>query len=168
MDRIRRQPIFVSQMVTSSCGSGILWYNISNQMINNFLRRRRAEDMKYPTGLSENEWYIMQVLWDHAPASLREICEALEPVKGWSRHAVTSFLKRMLEKGAVSVDESGKVRTYSPVWSREETIREETDSIMERVYHGDLLLMVSNAVQGRKVSEEEIEELKKILDRLGD
>lgn len=39
---------------------------------------------------------------------------------------------------------------------------------MERVYHGDLLLMVSNAVQGRKVSEEEIEELKKILDRLGD
>lgn len=69
--------------------------------------------MKYPTGLSENEWYIMQVLWDHAPASLREICEALEPVKGWSRHAVTSFLKRMLEKGAVSVDESGKVRTYS-------------------------------------------------------
>ena len=81
---------------------------------------------------------------------------------------MTSFLKRMLEKGAVSVDESGKVRTYSPVWSREETIREETDSIMERVYHGDLLLMVSNAVQGRKVSEEEIEELKKILDRLGD
>ncbi len=124
--------------------------------------------MKYPTGLSENEWYIMQVLWDHAPASLREICEVLEPVKGWSRHAVTSFLKRMLEKGAVSVDESGKVRTYSPVWSREETIREETDSIMERVYHGDLLLLVSNAVQGRKVSEEEIEELKKILDRLGD
>ena len=124
--------------------------------------------MKYPTGLSENEWYIMQVLWDHAPAWRRECCEAREPVKGWSRHAVTSFLKRMLEKGAVSVDESGKVRTYSPVWSREETIREETDSIMERVYHGDLLLMVSNAVQGRKVSEEEIEELKKILDRLGD
>ena len=124
--------------------------------------------MKYPTGLSENEWYIMQVLWEDAPVSLREICEKLEPVKGWSRHAVTSFLKRMLEKGAVRADDSGKVRMYSPVWSREETIREETDSILERVYHGNLLLMVSNAVQGRRVSEEEITELKQILDRLGE
>ena len=122
--------------------------------------------MQYPTGLSENEWYIMQVLWENSPLSLREICEKLRPVKGWSRHAVTSFLKRMQEKGAVLADESGKVKAYVPVWSREETIREETDSIMERVYRGDLLLMVSNAVQGRKVTETEIEELKKILDRL--
>lgn len=122
--------------------------------------------MKYPTGLSENEWYIMQVLWEDAPATLREICGKLQPVKGWSRHAVTSFLKRMLEKGAVQADDSGKVRTYTPVWSKEETIREETDSILERVYHGDLLLMVSNAVQGRRVTEEEMDELRRILNRL--
>lgn len=122
--------------------------------------------MKYKTGLSENEWYIMQVLWERSSASLREICEALKDTKGWTKHAVSSFLKRMLEKGAITVDESGTVRVYSPVWSREETILEETHSILERVYRGDLLLMMSNAVKEQKLSKAEIEELRKMLDRM--
>lgn len=124
--------------------------------------------MKYNSGLSENEWYIMQVLWEQSPATLRDICEALKETKGWTKHAVSSFLKRMLEKGAISVDGSGKVREYSPVWSREDTIMEETHSILERVYRGDLFLMVSNAVKEQKLSDQEIEELKSLLDQISD
>lgn len=122
--------------------------------------------MKYNTGLSENEWYIMQVLWEKSSASLREICEALKDTKGWTKHAVSSFLKRMLEKGAIEVDESSFVRIYSPIWSQEETIFEETHSILERVYRGDLLLMMSNAVKEQKLSKKEIEELKQMLDQM--
>lgn len=124
--------------------------------------------MKYNTGLSENEWYIMQVLWERSPASLRDICDALQDSKGWTKHAVTSFLKRMLEKGAIAVDESGRVKQYLPVWKKEETIQTETESILERVYRGDLLLMVSNAVKKQKLTGEEIEELKQMLDQMGE
>ena len=122
--------------------------------------------MKYNSGLSENEWYIMQVLWEKSSASLRELCDALSGSKGWTKHAISSFLKRMLEKGAISVDESGKVKNYIPLWNKEETILEKTQSIMERVYKGDLLLMVSNAVKEQKLTKEEIEELKNMLDRI--
>lgn len=122
--------------------------------------------MNYNTGLSENEWYIMQVLWEKSPATLRDICTALKDTKNWSKHAVSSFLKRMLEKGAIHVDESGKMRQYSAVWSKEETVREETHSILERVYKGDLMLMVSNAVREQMLSEEEIKDLKEMLDQL--
>ena len=122
--------------------------------------------MKYNSGLSENEWYIMQVLWEKSPSTLREICDALKESKGWTKHAITSFLKRMLEKEAISVDETGKLKSYSAVWSKEETILEETHSILDRVYRGDLLLMVSNAVKEQKLSKEEIQELKSILDRM--
>lgn len=120
------------------------------------------------TGLSENEWYIMQVLWERSPRSLREICEALKPVKGWTRHAVISFLKRMERKGAVSVDESGKVKEYRALWNREETVREETDSVLRRVYGGDLLLMVSNAVKGQELTKEEKQQLRQLLDEMED
>ena len=122
--------------------------------------------MKYNSGLSENEWYIMQVLWEKSSASLREICEALKESKGWTKHAISSFLNRMQEKGAISVDENGKVKNYFAVWNKEETILEETQSIMERVYKGDILLMVSNAVKEQKLTKEEIEELKNMLDRM--
>lgn len=59
------------------------------------------------------------------------------------------------------------MKEYFAVWSREDTILEETHSILDRVYRGDLLLMVSNAVKEQKLSKEEIEELKNMLDRLG-
>lgn len=120
------------------------------------------------TGLSENEWYIMQVLWEKSPRSLREICEALKPVKGWTRHAVISFLKRMEGKGAVGVDESGKVKEYRALWDREKTVREETGSVLRRVYGGDLLLMVSNAVKEQTLTEEERRQLKRLLDEMED
>ena len=122
--------------------------------------------MKYNSGLSENEWYIMQVLWEKSSASLRELCDALSESKGWTKHAISSFLKRMLEKGAISVDESGKVKNYIAVWNKDETILEETQSIMERVYRGDLLLLVSNEVKEQKLTKEEIEELKSMLDSM--
>ncbi|MDO4325066.1 MAG: BlaI/MecI/CopY family transcriptional regulator [bacterium] len=118
------------------------------------------------TGLSENEWYIMQVLWQKAPVGLREICDTLKPMKGWSRHAVISFLKRMEAKGAVRVDESGKVKQYIPVWNQEDTIEEETHSVLERVYGGNLFLMVSNAVKGKELTEEEKQKLMGILQNM--
>ncbi|MDE7197492.1 MAG: BlaI/MecI/CopY family transcriptional regulator [Lachnospiraceae bacterium] len=124
--------------------------------------------MNYRKGLSENEWYIMQVLWERGPASLREICDALQEKKRWTKHAVTSFLKRMLEKGAVGIDETGKLNQYYAVWNREETVQEETASILDRVYHGNLLYMVSNAVRERELSPEDIAELKSILEQAGE
>lgn len=133
-------------------------YNDVNKMIN------EVNSMKYNTGLSENEWYIMQILWENSSATLRELCDALSESKGWTKHAISSFLKRMQEKGAISVDESGKVKRYLPLWDKEETILEETHSIMDRVYQGNLLLMVSNAVKEQKLSKTEIDELKKMLD----
>ena len=124
--------------------------------------------MKYKEGLSENEWYIMQVLWKKSPSTLREICDALKESKGWTVYAISSFLKRMLEKGAIGVDKSGKVISYSALWSQEDMILEETQSILDRVYRGDLLLMVSNAVKEQKLSKQEIDELKAILDNIGE
>lgn len=122
--------------------------------------------MKYKEGLSENEWYIMQVLWEKSPSTLREICDALEDSKGWTVYAISSFLKRMQEKGAVGVEKPGRVKGYTALWSREDTILEETQSIMDRVYRGNLLLMVTNAVKEQKLSKQEIDELKAILDEM--
>ena len=133
-------------------------YNDVNKMIN------EVNFMKYNTGLSENEWYIMQILWENSSATLRELCDSLKDSKGWTKHAISSFLKRMQEKGAITADESGKVKRYLPLWDKEETILEETHSIMDRVYQGNLLLMVSNAVKEQKLTKEEIDELRNMLD----
>ena len=45
-------------------------------------------------------------------------------------------------------------------------IEQETHSVLERVYSGDLLLMVSNAVKQQELTKDETEELKRLLDTI--
>ena len=68
---------------------------------------------------TEAEWKIMEVLWESAPRTMSEITKILEPATGWTRHTVITLLKRMQEKGSVSVDETGPVKTYSPLLTQE-------------------------------------------------
>ena len=62
--------------------------------------------------VTEAEWKIMECLWDHAPQTMGEITATLEPTTGWTRQTVITLLKRMTEKGAVSMDDSARAKKY--------------------------------------------------------
>ena len=113
--------------------------------------------------LSDNEWRIMQVLWDSAPRTLRQICDAVRNDAGWSKHAVISFLKRLQAKGALRVEEREPVRLYYPLIEEQDALGRETRSLLDRVYRGDVALMVQNAVSQKDITEQDIEELMDIL-----
>ena len=74
------------------------------------------------------------------------------------------MLKRLIAKGAVSLDESGKYQQYSAAVAYAEVEPEETASFLTKVYGGSVGLMVSNLVGRGALSEQEIRELKAILD----
>ena len=57
----------------------------------------------------------MECLWDHAPQTMGEITATLEPATGWTRQTVITLLKRMAEKGAVSMDDNGRAKKYNPL-----------------------------------------------------
>ena len=70
--------------------------------------------------VTEAEWKIMEVLWDHSPRTMTEITAILEPTTGWTRHTVITLLKRMLEKGSISMDDTERAKKYTPLITREE------------------------------------------------
>ena len=74
--------------------------------------------------VTEAEWKIMEVLWDHSPRTMTEITAILEPTTGWTRHTVITLLKRMLEKGSISMDDSERAKKYTPLITREEAVAE--------------------------------------------
>ncbi len=111
--------------------------------------------------LSDAEWRIMQSLWrGRTPMSVREILDDLRDA--WSVHTVISFLKRMAGKGAVKIHGGRPIR-YSALLDREEAVQEETKELLGRVYGGEKLLMIQCAVNTSPLSEEEREELIRIL-----
>ena len=111
--------------------------------------------MSEAPALTDVEWRLMQCLWAHnQPMTLKEISQAVEADTGWSKHSIISFLKRMAAKGYVEIDHGRPIR-YRPLLDRQDTMR--------KVYGGDLMLMVSNAVRVQPLSEDEINELISIL-----
>jgi len=113
--------------------------------------------------LSDAEWRIMQSLWRGGDAmSVREIMDDLGDEPQWSVHSVISFLKRMEAKGAVKIHEGRPIR-YSALLNREEAVQQETNELLGRVYGGEKFLMIKCAVNASPLTDEEREELIKIL-----
>ena len=83
---------------------------------------------------------------------------------GWSRATIFMMLKRLIAKGAVTMDSSGKFQKYSAAITYSDVEPEETESFLSKVYGGSVGMMVSNLVGRGALSEQEIQELKAILD----
>ena len=121
--------------------------------------------MNEHASLSPAEWRVMEKLWDGAPQTITQLTAGLEEETGWSKHTVISFLNRMEKKGAVTYRENGRAKEYFPAYVREEATVEEAERFLDRVFSGSLGLMVSSLVEGKHLKEEELRELRDILDR---
>ena len=96
--------------------------------------------------LSDGEWKLMKMLWAGQPQTLAELVTALDADTGWSRATIFMMLKRLIAKGAVTMDDSGKFQKYSAAITYSDVEPEETESFLSKVYGGSVGMMVSNLV----------------------
>lgn len=61
------------------------------------------------------------------------------------------------------MEESPPARRYHALLNREEAIEAETEDVLERVYNGNVLLMVQSAARARGLSKEELSLLATLL-----
>ena len=114
--------------------------------------------------LSGAEWYVLESLWENSPKVGSQIVTDMSARKGWSRSTTLTMLRRMVEKQLIFCDDSGKMKAYAPLIAREEAIKKETKSFLDRVYHGSVSMMLNGFVEKQALTPKEIEELRKILD----
>lgn len=113
--------------------------------------------------LSEAEWKVMNLLWENAPRTMMQITNHFKGTTGWTKHTVMTFLRRMEEKGAVRHEEGERAKLYYPDIEKEETVLQETEDFLEKVFDGRMGLMLNTMVGKKALSREEIAELYEIL-----
>ena len=117
--------------------------------------------------VTDAEWKIMECLWDHSPQTMGEITATLEPATGWTRQTVITLLKRMTEKGAVSMDDTGRAKKYTPLITREEASAEETHKLLNHVFSGKASLLVNQLVDSGDLSAKDLQEILKAMREIG-
>ena len=114
--------------------------------------------------LSDSEWKIADCLWDKGSMTITELTKALNPDTGWSKNTVITLLKRMIEKGAVTYVQEVKAKRFCTAIDRTEAEMEETASFLDKVYKGNVGLMISNLIGSEKLTEEQLAELRRIIE----
>lgn len=116
--------------------------------------------------ISESEWTVMEALWERAPQTASEVTKTLKPTTKWAENTVRTLLTRLVEKAALKTGENPSgTRTYQPAVKREDCVRAESDSFLQRVFQGAAKPLLVHFAQNSKLTPEEVKELKKLLDQ---
>jgi BlaI family transcriptional regulator, penicillinase repressor len=126
--------------------------------------------------ISDAEWEVMKVVWDHGPLTagdvVRQLSEAREGAAGagesaWAPRTIKTLLSRLVKKRAVEVKTSpdGKKFLYRARVSREECVRQESRSFISRVFDGSVAPALLHFLQGARLSRDDIQRLRETLRR---
>lgn len=114
--------------------------------------------------ITDAEYQIMKILW--RSENKMTVAEVVRELKGteWTSSTVSTFLQRLLKKGVVSCDKKGKSNLYYPKLLQSEYDLSETENFLSKIYKGSVKNMVATLYKNKKLSNEDISDLKKMFD----
>ncbi|MCI8645646.1 MAG: BlaI/MecI/CopY family transcriptional regulator [Firmicutes bacterium] len=120
--------------------------------------------MKKLPQISDAEYQVMKVIWRHAPINTNQVVKSLEPVSSWNPKTIQTLLLRLVKKGALAKEKDGRMFVYTPIVLEEEYRTDASRNFLEQFYNGAISSMVQNFIRQDQISDEEIRQLKEILD----
>ena len=108
----------------------------------------------------ESEYRFCLILWEHEPVNSTKLVELCKQQLGWSKATTYTVIRRLSERG-VLVNENTIVRSLI---SKEEAQTSRVEELVEETFQGDLPAFIAAFARGRKLSRQEAEELKALID----
>jgi predicted transcriptional regulator len=115
-----------------------------------------------PPTFTERELDIMSVLWSRGPSTVAEVRAGLGDEV--THNTVATMLGILEEKGYVGHVEEGRAFRYHPRVAREEAGRGAFTRLVDKIFDGSAEAMLSHFVRDRRLSREELERIRAIVD----
>lgn len=114
--------------------------------------------METRLGLIEERF--AQLLWEHAPLSTREMIVLAENELNWKRTTTYTVLKKLCDRGLFEM----KNKTVTALMSQEEFRAVRGEQFVEHNYNGSLPAFIAAFTARNKMTKEERDEIKKLID----
>ncbi|MFT5525795.1 MAG: BlaI family penicillinase repressor [Pirellulaceae bacterium] len=116
---------------------------------------------------TDRELAILNVLWQHGPATVRQVHELL-PGAGATQYTTTlKQLQVMTERRLVDRDDSQKSHVFSAAIEEGGAKRTLVAGVIDQVFGGSVRKMVLHALEARDITDEEVDEIKRLLVKRG-
>lgn len=110
--------------------------------------------------LCESDYRFMTVIWDHEPVQSGRLVELCAQTLGWKKPTTYTTLKKLCEKGFAK-NENTVVTSLVP---REQVQAYASEHFVEHTFRGSLPGFLAAFLGGKTISQEEAEELKRLID----
>lgn len=109
----------------------------------------------------ESEYKFCLLLWENEPIKSRELVKLCAEKLGWKSTTVYTVIKRLSERGVLKNENT----IVSSLVSKEEVQEAEIGDMMEKTFEGSLPAFIAAFGRHEKLSEKEIEDIKRIIER---
>lgn len=109
----------------------------------------------------ESEYRFCLILWEHEPIKSSELVNLCKEQLGWKPTTTYTVIKRLSERGVLKNENT----IVSSLVSKDEIQASEINEMVEKTFEGSLPAFVAAFTKHQKISEKEIDEVQKMIDR---
>lgn len=113
--------------------------------------------------LFDSEAKVMEIVWAKAPVSAKEISLIAAETIGWNKNTTYTVIKKLESKGFIKRSDPGFICT--PLISQNQARKAEAISLIQKVFGGSRRALFSALLEDEPLSDEEIDELRKLIDK---
>ena len=111
--------------------------------------------------LFDSELKVMDVLWKEGDITAKRVSDILKEEIGWNMNTTYTVIKKCVAKGAIERIEPNFM--CHALISKEDVQAAETDELIGKLYDGSVDKLFAALLGRKKLSEEQIAELKHIV-----
>lgn len=110
--------------------------------------------------IPNSEMSLMDIIWEKAPIKSGELAGIAFERLGWKKSTVYTVVKKLTLKGAIKSENA----VITPLCKKDEVLKERSDELISKGYNGSLPMFLTAFLRKEKLTKEEAEELKKLID----
>ena len=110
----------------------------------------------------ESEYHFCLIMWEQEPVTTVELVKLCQERLGWKRTTTYTVIKRLGERGVLK-NEDGLI---TALVSKEEAQAREIDELVEEKFQGSLPAFIAAFTKRRDISQAELDEVQRMIDRI--
>jgi BlaI family transcriptional regulator, penicillinase repressor len=114
--------------------------------------------------LGELQRAVLEIVWDRGEASVHDVLGQLGRKKKPAYTTVLTVMQKLEKAGWLEHRSEGKSYVYTPTVSREQAGAGSVRGFLKRVFEGDAVAMFQHLIRESDLSEEELNELRRMIE----
>ena len=124
------------------------------------LRRKKPKSEKL---LTEVELEMMNALWKRGSGTVNDVMESLSSDRKLAYTSVSTMLRILEQKGAVGSQKEGRGHIYLPKLRKSDYEKKSLQHLVTNVFEGAPFQLVQRLLEVESLTDEEIQNIKKLL-----